>query len=134
MRPASQTTISPNPPLLIDHLRGRTIGPHDRQILLVHHIADGHQQAPAQTAARVQTREIDAREAAQLHQRHGQRITHGELGRRGGRGREVKDASLLLHPDIEVHVGILGQRRFAVARHGDQKITRHNLLYRTVNM
>ena len=70
----------------------------------------------------MQPREVDAREAAQLHQRDGQRVAHGYLGRGRGGGGQVEDAGLLLDPHVEVNVRILGQRRFGVARHRDERI------------
>ncbi len=116
----------------MDHLRSGTVGRHDGQVVRAHDIADGHQQTPSEAAAGMQAREIDAREVAHPHERDGQRVAHGDLRRGRGRGREVQDAGLLLDSDVEVDVGILGQRRLGIARHGDEFVAvgvdeRHDL-------
>ena len=63
----------------VDHLRSRAVGRHDGQIVVAHDVPYGHQQTPPEASARVQAREIDARETPHLHQRHGQRVAHGDL-------------------------------------------------------
>ena len=106
----------------MDHLRSRAVGRHDGQIVVAHDVPYGHQQTPPEASARVQAREIDARETPHLHQRHGQRVAHGDLRRGRRSGCEVQDASLLLHPHVEVHVGVLGQRRVGVSGHRNQLV------------
>ena len=106
----------------VDHLRRGAVGRHDGQVVVAHHVAHGHQQAASQAAARVQAREVDAREVALLHERHGQRVAHGDLRRGRARGREVEDAGLLPDAHVEVHVRVAGQRRVGLARHRDQAV------------
>ena len=43
-----------------------------------------------------------------------QRIAHGNLRRGRSRGRQVQDAGLLFHADVQMHVRILGDRKSVV--------------------
>ena len=53
----------------VDHLRCRAVFVYHRKVVASHDVAHGHEQAPSETAARVQACEVHGREVAHLHQR-----------------------------------------------------------------
>src|SRR5690349_3102657 len=103
-----------------DRLPHRVSVPQDGELIAKHDLVYPRHQRPAKGAARVQPCEVLAPEALLLKEGNGQRVTHGERGRRASRRSEVVGAGLLTDTRVEhdVRVARKGRARIAGNRNG----------------
>ena len=76
----------------------------------MHEVAHPEKRLPAERPPRVKRRIVVRAEPAEIQERHGQRITHGERRRRAGGRREIHGARFLRDTDIQDHIRLSSER------------------------